>query len=136
VLVSTVCWAIAIFFIVNLPWCFAPLIACAARNMDGPHDKPTEIARMKIAGRGPRRTVFADSERRQDSGIFQPTPRPGAPLTKWRPLPRRPERRLGLVEAIGHPAARAVRRRAIQRHSFVAKGQFTTGNLAKLGVPR
>jgi hypothetical protein len=29
VLVSTVCWAIAIFFIVNLPWCFALPITCA-----------------------------------------------------------------------------------------------------------
>ena len=28
-LVSTVCWAIAIFFMVNLPWCFALPIACA-----------------------------------------------------------------------------------------------------------
>ena len=47
----------------------------------------------------------------------------------------RPECRLRLVEAIGHPAARAVRRRAIQRHAFVATGQLTSGNLVKLGVP-
>jgi hypothetical protein len=40
--------------------------------MDDPHDKPTEIARVKIAGRRARRTVFAGGERRPDSGIFQP----------------------------------------------------------------
>ena len=28
-LVSIVCWAIAIFFMVKLPWCFALPIACA-----------------------------------------------------------------------------------------------------------
>jgi hypothetical protein len=56
-----------------LVFCSADHMCDAARNMDDPHDKPTEIACVKIAGRRARRTVVAGGERRPDSGIFQPS---------------------------------------------------------------